>query len=162
MAAIELDDWTHKCPVTGTLVTVSRNNIYGGKCVICGTPCPGPARDVAQVVMKYDANKPPVDLLDPGWLLGVARVLGKGAIKYAPGRWKKGMATAKVLAAALRHLLARIGGEKLDACDTTCPQDCQNHTNLPHLDCAACEIMFAAYYDRNSIDVPDDRFKADK
>lgn len=137
--------WAHSCPVTG-----SDSSTLHDRCTACGMPRPGTARTTA-TVMKYDAGKPPVDLIDPEFIFGIAKVLAFGAQKYAPDGWKKGMAIGKVLAAAGRHVLQRVGGEIND-----------QETGLSHLYHAACELMFAAYYDRNSIVVPDDRFKAAK
>jgi hypothetical protein len=147
MAEIDLENdiWEHFCPALAMPIRFSPRV---DRCDTCLMPRPGPVREV----MKYDAGKSPVDLIDPEFILGIGRVLAFGAKKYAPNGWKRGMAVAKVLAAVMRHTLARIAGEINDP-----------ETGLPHMHHAACELMFAAYYDRNSIDVPDDRFpKADK
>ena len=71
-----------------------------------------------------------VALLDPGWVEGVARVLGYGAHKYAPWNWLKGKELSRDAGAALRHLLARARGEELDP-----------ESGLPHLDHAAACVL---------------------
>lgn len=110
--------------------------------------------------IKIDEGKAPVDLIDPDFLFGIGRVLGKGAKKYAVDNWKHGMAVGKVLAGVLRHVFYRLKGEVWDACDPNCPGDCKVHTNEMHMHCAACGLMFVAYYDTRKMDnVPDDRFK---
>jgi hypothetical protein len=57
------------------------------------------------VGVKYDSDKPRMDLLPPRALLEVAKVLSFGASKYAPGNWKRvDDLQARYTAAALRHL----------------------------------------------------------
>ncbi len=90
-------------------------------------PPPAPPAGV-----KYDQTKEPVSLLSRVWLLGVARVMGFGAKKYAAHNWRGGIERSRLLSAALRHILAYNEGEDTDP-----------ESGLPHLDHASCCLMFA-------------------
>jgi len=96
---------------------------------------------------KHDASKPPLDLLDATALLEVGRVLGFGAKKYAANNWRKGISRERLLAAALRHVLAASSGERKDP-----------ETNLSHLAHAMCCLMFALHFEITNTEVPDTRF----
>lgn len=97
--------------------------------------------------LKFDDNKPPLQLLDGLWLTGVAQVLAFGAVKYAPHNWRKGLQLSRLLGAALRHIFAFLGG-----------QDKDPETGLSHLYHASCCLMFAANMHETRPDM-DDRFK---
>ncbi len=97
--------------------------------------------------VKHDDNKIPCELLSPQAALGTAAVLKFGAKKYAPNNWRKGLAWTRVLGAIFRHLYAFMLGEDLDP-----------ETGLPHIDHAACEIMFLQEFYRTRKDL-DDRYK---
>lgn len=61
------------------------------------------------------ASKPQLGLIPVGALTSVARVMELGAKKYGPYNWRSKSVRYMVYAnAALRHLLAWIGGEDLD------------------------------------------------
>ena len=79
---------------------------------------------------KYDEGKPPVDLVDPAFTLGVASVLGYGADKYGRKNYREGIAFSRLYAAIQRHLLAFWGGEDMD-----------QESGLSHLHHAATSIM---------------------
>lgn len=96
---------------------------------------------------KDDAAKPRMDLLSPAALNGTAEVLRYGAEKYAAHNWRKGIAYSRLVGAALRHLFAFLAGENLDP-----------ESGLPHLDHAACCIMFLQETWRTRPDL-DDRWK---
>lgn len=83
------------------------------------------------VGVKYDADKPRMDLLDPYAIEQLALVLGYGANKYAAHNWRKGIALGRLIAAALRHLFALLRGEDNDP-----------ETGLPHAAHAMCCCMF--------------------
>lgn len=97
---------------------------------------------------KFDAEKPPLDLLDATALLEVGRVLGFGAKKYAAHNWRKGISRERLLAAALRHLFASMSGERKDP-----------ETGLSHLAHAMCCLMFALHFELTNSEVPDTRFQ---
>lgn len=59
-------------------------------------------------------TKPRVDLIDPTFLLGMGRVLGDGAKKYAPNNWRYGSNYSERYASLVRHLAAWHSGETLD------------------------------------------------
>jgi hypothetical protein len=68
---------------------------------------------------KLDAGKPRVGLMLSGFshaLLAVAEVTTYGAKKYSPGGWRSVPdGAARYTDAMLRHLLAELGGEPVDA-----------------------------------------------
>lgn len=88
--------------------------------------------------MKFDNNKPRMDLIEPEFLEGMAKVLTLGASKYAPDSWKTQVPEPerRYYAAALRHLVAWKKGEKIDS-----------ESGLSHLHHAACNLMFLAFFD---------------
>lgn len=93
---------------------------------------------------KFDSAKPDPTLLPPRALLSVVRVLTKGAEKYDRDNWQiVPGARTRYLAAALRHTLAYLGGEKID------PELCENH-----LACAACSLLFLLGFDEGDAPEP--------
>ena len=56
--------------------------------------------------LKYDNEKPRMDLLDFDALEGLSKVLTFGANKYAAHNWRKGISYSRLTAAMLRHLAA--------------------------------------------------------
>ena len=118
--------------------------------------------------LRYDAGKARTDLLDPIAMTGTARVLAKGARKYAAWNWAKGMPWSKVIGSLLRHTFKLMAGEDYDA-DPGCAECqlgalgsdnwvCVNHTGELHVDCIGCNAMFLQRYARCNKDL-DDRFK---
>jgi hypothetical protein len=97
---------------------------------------------------KHDTGKAPLSLLSPIALLGTAQVLAHGATKYGRHNWRGGFDWCRVLDAIGRHLLSFQNGEDLDP-----------DSGLPHLDHAACGIMFLQEFYRTRKDL-DDRWKA--
>jgi hypothetical protein len=97
--------------------------------------------------LKYDDNKPRVELLSSVALLEIAKVLTFGAKKYATHNWRKGISWSIVLGAALRHLLAFLGGENKD-----------QESGISHLAHAACCLMFLLEYETTHKEI-DDRYK---
>jgi hypothetical protein len=127
---------------------------------------------------KDDADKPDLSLLSPIWINGIGKVLNFGAKKYATykecnctpspdnyhqyhcelgqikesgkNNWRKGIALSRLLAAALRHIFAFIGGEDKDP-----------ETKFCHLDHASVCLMFAREIWETRPDL-DDRYKIEK
>jgi hypothetical protein len=97
--------------------------------------------------LKYDSEKEPLGLLSRTWLLGVARVMGFGAKKYAAHNWRGGIERSRLVSAALRHILAYNEGEDTDP-----------ETGLSHLAHASCCLMFA-YETHETHPELDDRYK---
>lgn len=81
--------------------------------------------------LKFDDGKAPMDLLDPYAMTQLANVLAFGARKYAAHNWRKGLSKSRLIAAALRHLFAYLGG-----------QDKDPETGLSHVAHAMCCCMF--------------------
>lgn len=81
--------------------------------------------------MKFDEEKPRMELLDPYAMEQLALVLTFGAKKYEPWNWTKGLAFSRLIGAALRHLFAFAKGEDLDP-----------ESGLSHLAHAMCCLMF--------------------
>lgn len=99
--------------------------------------------------MKFDQDKPRMDLLDAYATEELAKVLTFGAKKYAPHNWRKGISYARLIAAALRHIYAFARGEDHDP-----------ETGLPHPAHAMCCMMFLIWMMKERRD-QDDRWKAE-
>lgn len=81
--------------------------------------------------VKFDGDKPRMDLLDPYAIEQLSQVLTFGARKYAAHNWRKGLHKSRLIAAALRHLFAYLRGEDKDP-----------ETGLSHAAHAMCCCMF--------------------
>lgn len=97
---------------------------------------------------KYDAGKPPMDLLDGLALEEVGRVLDFGATKYSPDNWRAGICKGRLLAAAIRHIYASVRGERKDP-----------ESGLSHLAHAMCCLMFALHFELTNNEVEESRWK---
>lgn len=64
-------------------------------------------------------------------------VLEFGAIKYEKLNYAKGMLYSRVMKSFRRHIYAHIAGEEVDA-----------ESGLPHVQHAACNLLFAYTYER--------------
>jgi len=81
--------------------------------------------------IKFDQEKPRMDLLDAYAIEQLASVLTFGAKKYDAHNWRKGLHKTRLIAAALRHLFAYLRGEDKDP-----------ETQLSHAAHAMCCCMF--------------------
>lgn len=81
--------------------------------------------------VKFDGDKPRMDLLDRYAIEQLAMVLGFGAKKYAAHNWRQGLAYSRLVAAALRHIHAFNDGEDNDP-----------ESGLSHIAHAMCCCMF--------------------
>ena len=97
--------------------------------------------------LKYDNDKPPIALVDPEFIEGLANVLGFGANKYSADNWRNGISYRRLISAAYRHLGAINRGENID------PESGYSHAY--HL---ACCNMFLAAVMNHRPDL-DDRWK---
>ena len=97
--------------------------------------------------LKYDNDKPRMDLLDFDALEGLAKVLTFGAKKYDEHNWRNGISYSRLTAAMLRHLAALQKGEDIDA-----------ESGLPHIDHLGCCWMFLSNMTKTRPDL-DDRYK---
>lgn len=89
---------------------------------------------------KYDGDKLRYDLISPGAIEDMAKVLTHGSKKYGDRNWEKGMKWGRVYAAIFRHLFAWVMGEKLDP-----------DSGLTHLSHAFCNVMFLMEFERRNI-----------
>lgn len=87
--------------------------------------------------LKHDAGKPELAHLPFTQLEAVARVLDYGAAKYSRDNWQRGD-FIRYASACLRHLFARLKGDRLDS-----------ESGLPHLAHAACCILFMMWFDEH-------------
>jgi hypothetical protein len=97
--------------------------------------------------LKYDHEKPRMDLLDADFLEGVADVLTFGANKYDAHNWRGGIAYSRLLAASYRHLGAINRGEDID-----------QESGLPHVYHLSCCSMFLSWMMKYKPEL-DDRWK---
>jgi len=101
--------------------------------------------------LRYNEGKLRFDLLNPYAQEGIVKVLTRGAEKYAPRNWEKGMSWTSVIASLKRHLNAIEKGEDFDP-----------ETGLLHIDHVQCNAHFlSAYYkiapqfdDRGTVTTP--------
>lgn len=96
--------------------------------------------------IKYDNEKPMMDLLPMASLTEVAKVLTAGAKKYARDNWRQGFTYSRLQAAMLRHYTAFSEGENFD-----------DETKLPHLAHMACCVLFLLEHQLKGYGV-DDRY----
>ena len=99
--------------------------------------------------IKFDAQKPRMDLLDGHAIEQLARVLTFGAQKYDAHNWRKGIGKSRLIAAALRHLFAYLRGEDRDP-----------ESGLSHVAHAMCCCMFLVGLEHRP--ELDDRYKENK
>ena len=101
---------------------------------------------------KKDEGKARWDLLPFEVIDAVARILTRGALKYADRNWEKGIAYGRVFAGVMRHLtefwICKVFG-----------RDGINHLDGPesHLDHAICGLMFLSAYEKRGMTAFDDR-----
>ena len=82
--------------------------------------------------IKYDSEKPKMNLLPPKAIVEISKVLTFGAEKYDAENWRKlDDLQNRYTAGALRHIFAHMDGEKLDP-----------ETGLSHMAHALCCLLF--------------------
>lgn len=97
--------------------------------------------------IKHDQEKVRLELISPIAINELGKVLTFGAKKYASHNWRAGLARSRLLGAALRHILAYLGGEDKDP-----------ETGLSHIGHAFCCLMFILELEVTRPDL-DDRYK---
>jgi hypothetical protein len=97
--------------------------------------------------IKHDAGKSPISLIPVEAIIGEADVFAFGAQKYGRHNFRLGMDHTRVLDAAMRHLLAIVGGEDVDP-----------ESGKPHWAHARCCLAMYAYYQVKNVGT-DDRYK---
>lgn len=95
---------------------------------------------------KYDNGKPAMHLIPPVAMAGEAMAMGFGEAKYGSYNWLGGMAWSRLVAAAMRHLMAWHSGESTDT-----------ETGLSHLAHARCCLGMLMGYEAYGLG-EDDRF----
>ena len=100
--------------------------------------------------LRYNNNKPRLDLLDAQALEGLAQVLTFGAQKYAAHNWRKGLSVSETIGSMLRHIAAIQRGEDVDP-----------ESGKPHIDHVGCNWMFLSNFFKNPelYEAFDDRWK---
>lgn len=90
--------------------------------------------------LKFDANKPRFDLIDPWFEEDVAKVLTMGAAKYAENNWKLNTDINRYIGALERHLNKIKQGEYID-----------DESLLQHTAHLGCNAMFLHYMIRKEL-----------
>lgn len=103
--------------------------------------------DLGRAAVKFDGDKPRMELLPPKAMEEVAKVLTVGAKKYSDYNWRKGFDWTRLIGAAYRHLSAFSAGEDKDP-----------ETGLSHIAHAACCLMFLVEHETVGFG-RDDRYK---
>lgn len=103
--------------------------------------------DLATKAVKYDGDKPRMELLSPWVLKEVAKVMTFGAKKYDSHNWRKGFQWTRPVGASLRHIMAWLEGADIDP-----------ESDLPHLAHALCCLMFTLEHQLLNYGV-DDRWR---
>lgn len=80
--------------------------------------------------LKFDTEKPRMDLVPAGAVIETAKVFTFGAKKYAAHNWRKGFEYGRLIASLERHIAAFKEGEDLDP-----------ESGLPHMAHASCCVM---------------------
>lgn len=97
--------------------------------------------------VKHDTEKPDMSLLSSIAITKIAEVMTFGKRKYSAENWRGGIGYKRLLAAALRHIFAYLGGESSDP-----------ESGMSHLAHAACCIMMLLEFETTRKDL-DDRYK---
>lgn len=85
--------------------------------------------------LRHNEGKLRYDLVPPEWLEVLAHVMTKGAEKYEPRNWEKGMEWSKCYASLMRHVQAWYAGEDTD-----------QESGLPHMAHAAWNALALVTY----------------
>lgn len=101
--------------------------------------------------VKYDQDKPRLDLIPNEALVELGKVLEYGCKKYSAGNWAKGIHYSRLIAATLRHVSAYNGGEDTD-----------KESGLSHISHALCNLAFLCHHIANKPDLDDRWIKSVK
>jgi len=96
--------------------------------------------------LRYNTGKPKMSLVTPEFILGMAKVLTKGAEKYGERNWELGNKTSVPYDSAMRHILAWRSGEDID-----------QESQCDHLFHGAVNLLMAWYYAKHFPEM-DDRY----
>lgn len=89
--------------------------------------------------LRFNDGKTRYDLVPEYPLEQIAKVMTRGALKYAPNNWRKGMPWSEVESSLLRHFYAYKGGEDFDV-----------ESGLYHMAHVAVNAMFLIDYYRSN------------
>lgn len=92
------------------------------------------------VGVRFDTGKLRYDLLPPDSLEELVKVYTKGAVKYAPRNWEKGMAWSRVFGSLMRHCWKFWRGETHD-----------EETGCHHMAMAAWNALALCSYDMRKV-----------
>lgn len=98
--------------------------------------------------LRYNNGKDRYDLLEPYAIQQLVKVFSRGAEKYEPYNWEKGMKWSSVLASLKRHVAAFEQGKDLD-----------DETLLPHMAHAAWNALALVSYMKIAPQYDDRRFR---
>jgi hypothetical protein len=94
--------------------------------------------------LRYDTGKIRYDLLPADGLEELAKVYTKGAEKYAPRNWEKGMDWSRCLGSLMRHTWKFWRGETIDP-----------ETGCHHMAMAAWNALALCVYDLRKVGTDD-------
>ena len=95
---------------------------------------------------KHDQGKSKWSLMPWDVLIDVVKVFQNGTDKYGMHNWRQGTLWTRYWDAAMRHMVAWHGGEKLDS-----------DSGLHHLAHAICCLLFVMWYEKAQVG-EDDRW----
>jgi hypothetical protein len=81
--------------------------------------------------LKFDNDKPRLELIPSSLFDAVGEILTMGAKKYADNNWRKGLKYTRVLGALMRHLNAWREGDSID-----------KESQKSHMWHVACNVAF--------------------
>ncbi len=99
-----------------------------------------PKAELLKDGVKFDQDKPRMDLIPPETVEALAAVLTYGAKKYEDRNWEKGMSWGRVYGALMRHLWAWWARRDKDP-----------ETGMSHLWHALCCVAFLVTYESRKI-----------
>lgn len=114
--------------------------------------CKGDSRIKERRADRFNKGKVRFDLVPKYPLKQIAKVMTKGAEKYAPYNWMKGMPWSECEASLRRHLEAYADNEDFDydqKCEGCKSGNCTKHSGLYHLAHVAVNAMFLIQYYRS-------------
>ena len=97
--------------------------------------------------IKHDNEKPDLSLLSSMAIIEVGKVMTFGKKKYTANNWRGGIVYTRLIAAALRHIFAFLGGESTDP-----------ESGISHAAHAICCLMMLLEFQQTRPDL-DDRYK---
>lgn len=113
---------------------------------------------IAREGHKDDHGKARLELVHPSLMFALGSVLAKGAEKYEPWNWAKGMKWSRVFGAMMRHLWAWWAGRGPTSKNFVFG-DTDDEWRFSHLWHAACCLMFLIHYEDAAVGEDDRQLK---